>query len=134
MNNNVVPLRGKPRIFICTCGCSTFELWEDGTSHCAMCDTDVSSATGAWYETQPTDIPQRDPDLAAPIRTVQGNGSIDFARRLIAQRAQAEDAKALVVLREDGAIHTWSAAETEEQSDWVQQRLQDAMELLRWVK
>lgn len=139
-NHNIIPLRADPttatppapRIFICSCGCSTYELWEDNTLHCALCHAEHTMADGGgWYKNE---MPSLIYEGEEPTRTVQGNGDTEFARRLIARRAQAEDAKAIVVLRENGAIHAWSAAETPEQSLWAMRHLKAAMKMLRWPK
>lgn len=125
VSDNVVTLpTTSPVIWICWCGCSTFELHASGAAHCASCGIEVVGA-GGWY------MPPRDEvwDGDAPFQDVQGNGSTDFARRRIADQAQAEDVVALVVVRANGGVSTWGANSTPEDLPWLRRRFADAMRL-----
>lgn len=126
-NENVVPLRKTPErmIWICACGCSTFELSSDGTAQCAFCHH-TREADGGWLRQEME--PEWDGD--APVANVRGNGSVEFARRVTAKRAMADDAVTVVVIRNEGNIHVWSDLETDEQVAWAKRRLDDASRLL----
>lgn len=129
-NDNVVPLRKEEEpeerlIWICQCGCSTFELSNDGTAQCAFCHH-TRHEEGGWFRKELQ--PEWDGD--APVANIQGNGSVEFAQRVVAKRAVSPDAVALVVVRSEGTIHTWSNLETDEQVSWACRRLEDAKALI----
>lgn len=129
-NDNVVPLRREedqpPRtIWICQCGCSTFELSNDGSAQCAFCHT-TRDEGGGWFRKDH----EPEWDGIDPISNVQGNGSVEFAQRVVAKRAHSDDAVLLLVVRKEGTIHTWSDLETKEQVEWVFRRMDDAKELI----
>ena len=114
------------KIWVCSCGCSTFTLLSDGSVECAMCEEPSHDDQGGW--TMPGTATEWSGD--APVRDIAGNGSIEFAKRLILKRAEAEDAALVVVADRDGAIHTWSECETEEQFAWAGRKLDDIKALV----
>lgn len=129
MSDNVVPLQpgDKPDvIWVCSCGCSTFLLHAHGGATCAACDLTPVAEQGGW--TPPDTDAQWDGD--DPVRDVQGNASVEFARRRLVQMAGAEDAVAVVVVRGCGTIHAWSCADTAERLAWLKERLEAAHTLI----
>ena len=132
MTENVVSLPKKPALmWVCGCGCATFELHGDGLARCALC-MEVAEAEregSGWFEGSL-------PEMAAsfegdsPMRDLHGNGSLEFARRLAAKRASYDDAIVNITVRSCGTIYAWSGAETEEQYAWVQEQLTTAKALL----
>jgi hypothetical protein len=125
--SNVVPLHEEPMIWVCKCGCTTFHALSDGTGECAACDLPHDFDGSGW-------IPRADDRMFTGndvFRDVQGNGSVEFARRRVADLAAGEDVVALVVLRTGGEIHTWSDVETAEQVGWVGRRMGDAVDLIK---
>lgn len=123
------PKPKEPEIWVCACDCSTFNLRSDGVAECASCGEIAEAGCGGWYDGI-RNGPMRDEELEAPIRDVQGNGSVEFARRRISQFADAEDAVAVVVLRDRGGIHTWTSVETEEQIAWLARRMGEAIKIM----
>ncbi len=118
------------QIWVCLCGCSTWELNRDGTAQCAGCDGIAEAETGGWYE-DIAEGPERNPDLPAPVADVQGNGSEEFARRRMARMAEGADVRLLVVARESGAVSLWRAdTATVDQLQWMHRRLDEAREML----
>lgn len=115
----------KRLIWVCQCGCSTFELSNDGSAQCAFC-RETREEGGGWFRKD------HEPEWMGdePISDVQGNGSVEFAQRVVAKRALSDDAVALIVIRENGTIHVWSDLETDEQVDWTKRRIDDAKDLL----
>ncbi|MEL6310896.1 MAG: hypothetical protein AAFQ17_00790 [Pseudomonadota bacterium] len=120
------------RIWVCGCGCSTFELLEDGSARCALCAAPVEPhPKGAWWT-----VPDNAEEASEPPqKDIQGNGSVEFARRRLQQLAQDDDAVMLMVVRSDSSVSLWADAETNEQIEWSRRRLEDADGLLaRWLK
>ena len=118
------------QIWVCVCGCSTWELNRDGTAQCAGCDGLTEAEAGGWF-TAIEDGPERDPDLPGPVADVQGNGSVEFARRRMARLAEGDDVRMLVVVRDSSAVSLWRAeTSTEEGLRWMRERLDDAREML----
>lgn len=107
----------EPLIWICNCGCSSFELLSDATARCALCG--VISENGGWYTPDADKVWDGD----APVREVAGNGDPEFAKRVTAKRLLEPDVVLAVVLKEDGLLATWTCVETDEQRDWIDRQL-----------
>ena len=118
-----------PRIWICDCGCSTFELLSDGSARCAACEADHEGIGSGWLER--SEERKAGHTEAETFSDVQGNGSVGFARRRVAKMASDENAVLLVVARQDGSMSTWAIAETADQVEWAEQRLKQASELIK---
>lgn len=112
------------KIWVCNCGCSTFELMNDGNVRCAMCEVE-SSNEGGWSPMDSFLEWQGD----APIREVQGNGDEEFTRRVTIRRAGDKDVTAIVVVKSHGMISVWGDISGDEQLQWVKRRLDDSKEL-----
>jgi hypothetical protein len=125
----VVDFPNKPeQIWVCLCGCSTFELLASGATRCASCSV-VSQNNGGWY-TPPVTTEYTG---AEPFVDVQANGEVEFSRRRLSRRAMDPETCCIVVLSRNGEISTWSDIETQEQSDWVKRRLSHGAELINTV-
>jgi len=120
---------GTPKIWVCACGCSTFELLSTHMLHCPVCETVSASPDGGWYTLDTDKMWQGDTPDATPIRDISGNGSVEFARARLRKYAADDDVAAILVFKEDGAVHAWSAVETREQLEWLKQKLDVAYEL-----
>ena len=132
MTDNVVILaKPDPMIWICDCGCSTFNLRDDAEAECAACDALVVGAGQGWYE-RIADQPKRDPNLEDPTADVQSNGSEDFARRRIASFAHDDDVFCNIVIRDDGTVHVWGRErlETRAQISWMTRKLRIARQMM----
>ena len=118
-------------IWVCGCGCTSFELLSNDTAVCALCGTQRigDDPVGGWYR-KDTD-PDWDADRLPPVRQIGGNGEADFAKRITMRRMEHPDVVAVVVLREDGAVHTWSRIETHEQVEWAGRRFAESLPMLR---
>jgi hypothetical protein len=124
--SEVIPLRPEkePLVWVCQCGCSTFELLSTSEVRCPVCSV-VSSAEGAWY------APDSDKewDGEAPIRDISGNGSVEFARHQLIHHAKDDESCAIVVFNIGGSLHTWSMVENREQLEWFKEKLAIAYDL-----
>ena len=124
--SDVIKLPSKQeRIWVCSCGCSTFELLEVGGARCSLCSTDVEGA-GTWFGTDPAAGDAAEP----PVRDVQGNGSVDFVRRHMQEKAKGDDCALMVLAFEDGSVSVWSPAESDDEKNWAYRRLSDACALI----
>lgn len=125
--SEVIPFpAAEHRIWVCDCGCSTFELFDDGTATCANCGDEVSEA-GGWHKRA------GDGEWVGgdPVSTVQGNGSVAFARRRLARLAQEDDAALIAIAKLDGTVSVWAGAETPEGRLWSIDKLKQIMALVR---
>jgi hypothetical protein len=113
-------------IWVCQCGCGTFELLAVGTARCAACETPAGAEQGGWNP--PKNAPEWIGD--PPIMDLHGNGSESFARVRMAQIVKDQDVSVIVIARDNGTVHAWSSAETPEQLAWVKERLAAASDLL----
>ena len=124
---NVVRFSAKePLIWVCNCGCSTFELLDSGIASCAACGS-VADVDGSGWSSW-TAVSRHSEDEA--FTDIQGNGSVEFAKRRVARLAQDDDVSVLVVIRSDGGLTVWSAAETQDQIEWVKRKISQASNLI----
>jgi hypothetical protein len=93
---------------------------------CAACEADATLDHSGWAEWSGTSLHNAD-DI---FRDIQGNGSVEFSRRRLAQLAADDDAALVVVIKDDGHLSAWSAAETEEQLDWAAKKMDQAKALI----
>lgn len=119
----------KVRIWICDCGCSTFNLVSDGSAICANCEADHEGAGAGWLDR--CESRQTRHAETEVFSDLQGNGSIEFARRRIAHMAAGDDVAMIVIARDCGSISTWSKAETVEQDRWMRRKLKQAGNLFK---
>lgn len=126
----IVELRPKTYIWVCECGCTSFELEDTGAARCALCGIprEPQPEDGGWHRTD--DDPHWDADRLAPIRHIGANGDPDFVRALTVKRAQQPDVVAVVVLREGGSVHVWCNIETDEQHEWAKRRMEESFPLM----
>jgi hypothetical protein len=116
-------------IWVCNCGCSTFELHGDGRAKCSNCGIYPDTSAGGWFD-EVVDGPKRDRDADAPFRNRQGNNSVEFSRSLVNKAASDVDACVVVVINENGRVFSWSTAETQEQVQWAIDCLDTAKSLI----
>lgn len=118
----------QPMTWVCECGCSTFTLLSDGTAQCAGCDADHEALGSGWLDRSKD---RRTPHEEADTFTdVQGNGSVEFARRRLARIASDDDAALVVVAKQDGRVSSWAIADTDDEITWAKARLADAADLI----
>lgn len=122
----IISLKPEPMLWICACGCSTFEILSDGSANCAACSAQHDVDGAGWSSWGA----KSDKDEDDTFRDVQGNGSVEFARRRVAQMATDDTAAVVVVARRDGSVSTWSEVETADQAQWVRERLTQAADLI----
>lgn len=114
------------KILLCICGCSTFEMYLDGTTECSNCgETSLAEGTGWAPDPKVESKAERE-----PFKDVQGNGSIEFTKRRLQRLASAEDVAMLVIAFDDGSVTTWANADTKERCDWVASRMSIAQSLI----
>lgn len=125
-----LPVR-KPEqiVWVCACGCRTFELHADGTAMCANCER-VASPGSDWYRELPPPVAEPrevDPDA----RAVVAMNSSDSALGRIVRKMNEDTTSVVIVIHDDGALNTWSRGiDTPEQLDWLDRRLAAARKLV----
>jgi hypothetical protein len=99
-------------IFVCNCGCASFELNGDGTATCRSCR--AIPQDGGWKVRGPDD-PKFEGDISF---SDAGNGG-DFAERKIKRDAQKADW--IIAGTYEGRIMSWCEGfiETPEQEEWL---------------
>jgi hypothetical protein len=122
---NVVRLY-QDRVWVCQCGCTSFQLEESGDIECCGCGT--KSTHGWWRDRPPEGGPppeDRNTYTAARVGT-------DLALRRVQRRAQEDDVAILAVIKSTGAIHTWADIETDDeaQTGWAWKRLNDVINMI----
>lgn len=127
--SNVVDLNPDNMIWICECDSASFHLCKDGEAECCVCGGIANADGQGWYD-RVADAPRRDPDLPEPVIDINGNDSVEFARRRVSKMATNPDASLVIVVDNDGALHTWSEVETEEQEKWATENVNKALDLI----
>ena len=115
------------RIWVCRCGCSTFNLLDGGRAECAACGSwDVHEGAGWSY-----DLGGRHDEFdGQTFNDIHGNGSVEFARARMRRDALRDDVRMIVLGREDGSIACWFDVTTEEQREWALEKMADAKAML----
>jgi uncharacterized Zn finger protein (UPF0148 family) len=99
------PSDPEPRLWVCGhCGSRHFELYEDGSTVCALCEFKDEDQRGNWHETVKPDEKAEKPEFT---RTITPYATIDFARQAVL-KAPDEDTCAILVLWPNGRIRAWS--------------------------
>lgn len=132
--SEIIQLKGKkepspPKIWVCLCGCSTFELLSTAEVRCPVCLLTSPAPDGGWTPDPEAADWQGKDENDAPIRDISGNGSIEFARHMLLNHAKDPEACAIIVFKLSGSVHAWSMAETQEQLEWLRQKLDIAYEI-----
>jgi hypothetical protein len=113
---SVVTFPTKPRdekmIWVCNCGCATFELNSDGSATCRNC-REVSDR-GGWKVREP-----EDPTFDGPVSYADAGNDSDFAERKI--KREAQKANWIICGTYEGRIMSWCEGfiETAEQEAWL---------------
>lgn len=113
-------------LWICPCGCVTFEVRGDGSFVCANCAETSDVDQGGWFK-------QGEPEIdCAEERVVRGNDPDDirFLRQRISRMVLEEDTCGVVVIRQDGGITFMEDACTDDRKSWYRRRLNQAKKML----
>jgi hypothetical protein len=113
------------RMWVCNCGCSSFELLEVGVAICAMCGAEAED--GGWT----AHVPNTAWGGKEPVRQVGGNGDPDFARAVVMRRCEQPDTVCIAVVKECGTLSVWSNAETSEQISVIGRTLRKVRNLIQ---
>jgi hypothetical protein len=112
-----LPNREPPdMIFVCNCGCASFELHADGRATCRSCRS--VSDDGGWKVRS-----EEDAIHAGPVSYADAGNGGDFAERKIKRDAQR--AEWIICGTWEGRIMSWadSFIETQEQEEWLRRNV-----------
>lgn len=112
------PKRQEPdAIFVCNCGCASFELHADGRATCRSCDAIADD--GGWKVKA-----DGDKHHDGIVTYSDGGNGGDFAERKIKRDAQS--AEWIICGTWDGRIMSWSDGfiETPEQEAWLRNHVE----------
>ncbi len=135
MTDNITTFPQEPKqLFVCFCGCASFYIMEDGSAKCCVCDEKLvdglePKARGWFDAAKMITTKYDDDDDDGPIADINGNGSVEFARRRIAQIVDQKDAVAIIVIIEDGGLNTWTSVDTADRKDWLFRKLTEVHKL-----
>jgi hypothetical protein len=114
------------QIWVCLCGCSTFQIFDDGSTECSACGQWTPDDGGGWVE----ELAGRGSFEGDCFADTQGNGSVEFARARAAKIACQPDVKLVVTASESGALVCWHVVSNEEQRAWALEKLDAAKKLI----
>lgn len=110
------------------CGCLTFYIYADNTKECAHCNYRGEMPEGTWTEPpaageRPSPCPP-DPKIVTDIKA---SGA---ALRKTVEHATADidGTAAIIVLKDNGDVHTWGKTIGGEQVGWFDRRIAVARE------
>lgn len=104
-------------IWVCGCGCRSFELRADGTAACSACFSDLDVDGGGWYDIV-ADGPKWDRETPIFV-DLAGGDTADFARAKVAKAASDPSARAVVVVWEGDRVTAWVDAGTTEELEEI---------------
>ena len=126
MDNVVSIAKPDVMIFVCNCGCSSFSLLSDGSTECSACNTLDADQAGAWAD-HSGDKTLHEGDVFVDV---QGNNSVEFARKRIGLLASDDDVALVLVAKDGGSVHAWCKSETEGEMQWMREKLQVGGDLI----
>jgi hypothetical protein len=138
--SNIVPFGrkreddGSRTLWICSCGCSSFQLRADGWAECARCEAVQNGVSqGEWFERLRCVPDEVEPQPDNSEKIVRFNTS-EAALAHVLSRATPSVAAFVIVLHRDGSISCWGdEIEDEKDRAWFDARVAEAAEL-RTVK
>jgi hypothetical protein len=120
-------------VWTCSCGCTTFELFADGSELCASCGERSERCVdcgGHWREKLP-DVPESPPELDETNFKVTNLNEPEGLMRRSIKALDHETVEALVIVHKDGTVKTSGPNfDTEECVAWIDRRLMQAREML----
>lgn len=142
MSDNVVTFKGKTKepqerlIYVCTCGCRTFNMFADGNIICSYCDRELGPDEGnqdGWRKCLPVPPPVVEQDDGGTVNEHMLPDET-LARRSVMKRVNEwSDSKGLVFVyayHDNGAGTGWMEIETEHQKQWMIDKLQDVVKFV----
>ena len=112
--------KNEDAMWVCSCGCATFELNADGTATCRGCRTVPEE--GGWKVRK-----DDDPTFDYPHSFIDGGNGAGFAERKIKREAQA--AEWIICGTWAGRITAWADGfiETPEQESWLRNAVETGL-------
>ena len=117
----------KTVIWVCGCGCTSFELLGDLTARCVLCGAKPTTEVGGWFPSEKGQAWIGDLPTSEVASNEDGTG---FMRRLASRRAAQENVVLTLACEDTGRLHLWADAHDEEQRQWARDRLASAIEML----
>jgi len=133
--SNVIPLSTRDmQVWVCKCGCYSFELREDGKAVCNACHAEPNNNDGlGWWRPKQDDDKQVDKNMR-PVSSTLSNVE-NYSRYRMEHEIVADQTVSWVAYgRDDGSVQTWKKHPQEDGSPdrnrWILRRLKDAARLL----
>lgn len=113
-------------IWVCVCGCASFELHANGDAVCRGCQLPTSDQDGLWWDTIKTQNAETE---TGPSFFDSGNGD-NFAEHLA--KRNVKDAEWLIWGKTSGQVTAWSRDyfETPEHEEWFRSRAAIGVDLI----
>ena len=127
---DVVDFPARPQqIWVCECGCASFDLRSNGTSSCSVCGLVTTGDKGGWFD-EIADGPDFPADQEV-FRDFNWNGSIEFARHQILQAAADKTARAVVVVWQGERMTCWLDADNLEDQERLSELIDQNKDVVR---
>jgi hypothetical protein len=145
MSDNIVTFRGKTEkpkepeerlIYVCSCGCRTFNLYADGNIVCSYCDGELGPGAGdpeGWRRCLQPPPPVVEKDDGGTLNEHQLPDSTLARRSVMKKINQWADSGNLVMVyayHENGAGSGWMDISSDEQKEWMLDKLQDVVKFV----
>lgn len=124
-------------LWVCNCGCVSWNVFEDGHLQCANCDQSLAfdaQEHGDWMKRLPPapEVVREKDDPHNLINCVQRISDSPVALSRILASVKYDTTAFVVVVSNSGSVTTWGEQnfDGERNEEWVSDRLRDAQNML----
>lgn len=120
-------------IWVCKCGCSSFELFADGRTQCCYCNEYSTGADDTnWREALPNTPAVRNPAPDNGIVKVTRIGSSNSALKDVCDTATTDTTVCVIIVQNSGLVRTWGSEAwyVSPEVAWLDERIASARRML----
>jgi hypothetical protein len=114
-------------IFVCNCGCTSFQVIGDGSLACANCENTMErDLPGRWYDSGDVIVDKKEDHFSS-----FGGNDHEFSERLAKKNAGAPDVTWIIHGNDEGRVTSWGRNfyDTPERVKWIKDQVQTGLDL-----
>ena len=123
------PAADNAAIWVCKCGCSSFELHSDGSVECCNCS--LAGENAEWMRRKP-EVPANPPEIAFSERRITRFNTGAGALQRVLRNVNDRDTSFVIAAGRNGTVATWNSEEflTSDAVWWLDEQLSVGRSLL----